>query len=69
MKIMNESTTNQQINKFLRKHKEFNIVPFKDENDNFDLLSKKGFLKIIPGSYKNEFLMDGFFAVQLVRND
>ena len=61
--------TNQQINKFLRKHKEFNIVPFKDENDNFDLLSKKGFLKIIPGSYKNEFLIDGFFAVQLVRND
>ena len=62
-----KSETNQQINKFIKKNKNFTIDPFKLENNL--LINKKGMLKTIPQKFKNEFLIDGFFAVKIMRNE
>jgi len=62
-----KSETNQQINKFIKKNKNFTIDPFEVEKNL--LINKKGILKTIPQKFKNEFLIDGFFAVKIIRNE
>ena len=62
-----KSETNQQINKFVKKNKNFTIDQFEIEKNL--LINKKGMLKTIPQKFKNEFLIDGFFAVKLIRNE
>ena len=59
--------TNQQINKFIKKNKNFTIDPFRVEKNL--LINKKGMLKTIPQKFKEKFLIDGFFAVKLMRNE
>ena len=59
--------TNQQVNRFIKKNKNFTIDPFKiDKNI---LINKKGMLKTIPQKFKNKFLIDGFFAAKIMRNE
>ena len=62
-----KSETNQQVNKFIKKNKNFTIDPFELEKNL--LINKKGILKTIPQKFKNEFLIDGFFAAKIVRNE
>jgi len=62
-----KSETNQQLNKFIKKNKNFSIDPFGAEKNL--LINKKGILKTIPKKFKNEFLIDGFFAVKIMRNE
>ena len=62
-----KSETNQQVNKFIKKNKNFTIDPFEIEKNL--LINKKGILKTIPQKFKNEFLIDGFFAVKIMKNE
>ena len=62
-----KSETNQQINKFIKKNKNFTIYPFEIEKNL--LINKKGILKTIPQKFENKFLIDGFFAVKIMRNE
>jgi 16S rRNA (cytosine967-C5)-methyltransferase len=62
-----KSETNQQVNKFIKKNKNFTIDPFEVEKNL--LINKKGILKTIPQKFKNKFLIDGFFAVKIIRNE
>ena len=62
-----KSETNQHVNKFIKKNKNFTIDPFELEKNL--LINKKGILKTIPQKFKNEFLIDGFFAAKIVRNE
>ena len=62
-----KSETNQQVNKFIKKNKNFTIDPFEVEKNL--LINKKGILKTIPHKFKNKFLIDGFFAVKIIRNE
>lgn len=59
--------TNKQINMFLKKNKNFS-VDFFDIKKN-KLINKKGFIKTIPQKIDNDFLIDGFFAAKLIRNE
>ena len=61
--------TNNQINNFLKKNKNFSIVPFVNDNLEKDIISKKGFFKTIPRNINNKYSIDGFFAARLIKND
>ena len=62
-----KSETNQQVNRFIKNNKNFTIDPFALENNL--LINKKGILKTIPQKFKNKFLIDGFFATKIMRNE
>jgi len=59
------------IENFLKKNRNFSIErysPNKEFNDTKYLISKEGYFLTLPTKYKN-FNIDGFFSVQLIRND
>tara|TARA_B110000008_G_C16923302_1_gene545679 strand:- start:41 stop:1309 length:1269 start_codon:yes stop_codon:yes gene_type:complete len=62
-----KAETNQQINYFLRKNKNFSLKFF-DINKS-KLINKNGYFKTIPQNINNSYLIDGFFAAQLLRNE
>ena len=62
-----KSETNQQVNRFIKNNKNFTIDQFALENNL--LINKKGILKTIPQKFKNKFLIDGFFATKIMRNE
>ena len=59
------------IKKFLKKNKEFSILKYnniKNQKDINSLITKEGYFLTAPGMYKN-FNIDGFFSIQLIKND
>ena len=59
------------INNFLEKNKNFSIKrynPNTNELNISNLISKEGYFLTIPTKYKNYYI-DGFFSVDLIRND
>ena len=59
------------IDNFLKKNKNFRIEMFSPNKEFYDLkhlISKEGYFFTLPTNYKN-FNIDGFFSVQLIRND
>ena len=65
------SETIEIIENFLKKNKNFSIeryTPNKEFSDLKHLISKEGYFLTLPTNYKN-FNIDGFFSVQLIRND
>ena len=59
------------IDDFLEKNKNFRIERYNLDNEFYDLkylISNEGYFLTFPTKYKN-FKIDGFFSVQLVRND
>ena len=65
------SETIEIIENFLKKNKNFEIEKYNPNNDFSDikhLISKEGYFLTPPTSYKN-FNIDGFFSVQLIKND
>ena len=65
------SETIDIIQNFLKKNRNFSIErysPNKEFSDLKHLISKEGYFLTLPTDYKN-FNIDGFFSVQLVRND
>ena len=59
-----------QINLFLKKNKNFKIEKFKSSNKFYNkFINKKGYVYILPHSVQNNFVVDGFFAAKLTRND
>ena len=59
-----------QIEKFLNENKNFSIKKFNSNEKNLSkLINDKGYFKTLPVRLNNKFLIDGFFAVQLERND
>ena len=65
------SETIDIIKNFLKKNRNFSIEgynPNKEFSDLKHLISKEGYFLTLPTDYKN-FNIDGFFSVQLVRND
>ena len=63
-----ESETKQRIENFLKKNKNFSIAEFIKNSEGDIFLKKNGYLKIFPQTL-NEINIDGFFAVQLKKND
>ena len=65
------SETIEIIENFLKKNKNFEIEKYNPNNEFSDikhLISKEGYFLTPPASYKN-FNIDGFFSVQLIKND
>ena len=65
------SETVEIIESFLKKNKNFTIekyTPNKEFSDIKYLISEEGYFLTIPTKYKN-FNIDGFFSVQLIKND
>ena len=65
------SETVEIIESFLKKNKNFAIekyTPNKEFSDIKYLISEEGYFLTIPTKYKN-FNIDGFFSVQLIKND
>ena len=65
------SETIEIIDKFLKKNKNFSIEKYNPDKEFSDikyLISKNGYFLTLPTKYKN-FNIDGFFSVQLIRND
>lgn len=60
-----------QINKFLEKNKNFNLVKFSSKGiySVKHLINKDGFFYTMPSKLKNNVLIDGFFAAIIMRND
>ena len=59
------------IENFLKKNKNFSIDRYKPDKEFYDiksLISKEGYFLTLPTNYKG-FTVDGFFSVQLIRND
>jgi len=59
------------IENFLKKNRNFDIERYSPNKEFYDLkylISKEGYFLTLPTKYKN-FNIDGFFSVQLVRND
>ena len=59
------------IENFLKKNKSFSIERYSPNKEFYDLkhlISKEGYFFTLPTNYKN-FNIDGFFSVQLIRND
>jgi len=62
--------TDEQINFFLKKNKQYKIWKYETLSKEKDLkkfITKRGFLYILPNNYKN-FFIDGFFAARLIKN-
>ncbi len=65
------SETISVIENFLKKNRNFSIErysPDKEFNDFKNLISKEGYFLTLPTNYKS-FNIDGFFSVQLIKND
>ena len=65
------SETIDIIDNFLKKNKNFSIEKYNPDKEFSDikyLISKNGYFLTLPTKYNN-FNIDGFFSVQLVRND
>ena len=65
------SETIDIIENFLKKNKNFSIERYSPNKEFYDLkylISKEGYFLTLPTNYKN-FNIDGFFSVQLIRND
>ena len=60
--------TYKPIEDFLKKNKNFSILRFNGEKQYSTLIDKKGFINILPQRFNN-FLIDGFFAAKLIKND
>ena len=58
-------------NEWYRKFKNFTIQKYNQNSKLFDiksLITKEGYFLTLPTKYKNYYI-DGFFSVQLIRND
>ena len=65
------SETIKIIKKFLEENKNFSIVKYNQNSKLLDiknLITKEGYFLTLPTKYKNYYI-DGFFSVQLIRND
>ena len=65
------SSSEELVKNFLKKNKNFEIEKYNPNNDFSGvkhLISKEGYFLTPPTSYKN-FNIDGFFSVQLIKND
>ncbi len=65
------SETVEIIKNFLKENKNFSIEKYNPNNKLFDiekLISNEGYFFTLPTSYK-KYYIDGFFSVQLIRND
>ena len=65
------SETIQIIKNFLDENKNFSIKKYSNNLDLFDtknLISEEGYFFTFPTKYKNNYI-DGFFSVELIRND
>ena len=65
------SETTKIIKKFLEENKNFSIVKYNQNSKLLDiknLITKEGYFLTLPTKYKNSYI-DGFFSVQLIRND
>ena len=65
------SETTKIIKKFLEENKNFSIVKYNQNSKLLDiknLITKEGYFLTIPTKYKSYYI-DGFFSVQLIRND
>ena len=65
------SETINIINNFLDEHKNFSIEKYRPNKgflDIKDLISDEGYFLTIPTKYKSHYI-DGFFSVQLIKND
>jgi len=65
------SETTDQIKNFLKTNKEFSISKFDNkflDKETKELIHKDGYIYIVPSYYK-KFLIDGFFAVKLKKNE
>jgi len=65
------SETIKIIKKFLKENKNFSIVKYNQNSKLLDiknLITKEGYFLTLPTKYKNYYI-DGFFSVQLIRND
>ena len=59
-----------QINLFLKKNNNFKVEKLKSSNKFYNkFINKKGYVYILPHSVQNNFVVDGFFAAKLTRND
>ena len=63
-----ESETSLRIENFLKKNKNFSTKEFTANSEGGIFLNKNGYLKIFPQTL-NGINIDGFFAVQLKKND
>ena len=64
-----ERETTDQINFFLKENANFSIQKFeKKTNKDIGLINENGYINILPCEY-NKILIDGFFAVKLIKND
>ena len=65
------SETIKIIKKFLKENKNFSIVKYNQNSKLLDiknLITEEGYFLTLPTKYKNYYI-DGFFSVQLIRND
>ena len=65
------SETTRIIKKFLEENKNFTIQKYNQNSKLLDiknLITKEGYFLTLPTKYKNYYI-DGFFSVQLIRND
>ncbi len=61
---------NSQIERFLYENKNFSLIKFFSKSQDISkLINAKGFFKTYPIKFRNKFLIDGFFAAQLQKND
>ena len=65
---MLDCETNNQIDNFLEKNKNFTLNKFEKINDYKFFFKNEFFFKVTPCKY-NDFYIDGFFAAKIKRND
>ena len=65
-----ETETTDQINKFLKKNKNFSIEKFESKNKlTHELINKEGYILTMPKIIENNIKIDGYFACKLIKND
>ena len=65
------SETLKPVRNFLDKNKNFSILKYDRNKNNSSinsLLNKDGFFLTVPKEYKG-YKIDGFFSIQLIKND
>ena len=59
-----------QIALFLNKNKNYKLEKFNSSNEFYNkFINKKGYISILPQKIQDNFLIDGFFAAKIIRND
>ena len=53
----------------MKSNKNFRLEIYDTKGLDKKLFTKQGFLKTLPKNYNNQFLIDGFFAAKLIKND